>query len=256
MNKNKIINNIELLYNLTFKTKSYRKNFDLITKDEHIITEYEGNIGELRIGEKKPPEIIGEFGYSVWNIGNGRLLDVDFDTLIDKYSNDDTYECLKQVSNDNLFDVRDYNRVVFIHSLILKNDYKKRGISEEFIETIYREFYDDNTAILILAKPLQNNMNYEDFYLNLKTVDYFNISGDTQALKRIPASDYYSLRELYDRNDDEYNEYKIFAVADRCGFKRIGESYLFKFFPENTVERLLTKMDIYNEIRKKQEEEK
>lgn len=251
MDKDKIINNIKLLYNLTFITKSYRKNFDLISKDEHIITEYEGNIGKLEISKKKQPEIIGEFSYSVWDIGNGKLLDVDFNKLINKYSIDDTYEYLKQITEDGLFDILDYNKVVFIHGLILKNEYKKRGVTEEFIETIYREFYNEKTAILLLAKPIQNNPVYEDFYLNIKTVDYFNVSDNSYSLEKIPASEYYSFHELYEKTDDEYNEYKIFALADRCGFKKIGDSYLFKFFPDKTIERLLFKMETYNNIIKK-----
>ena len=46
-------NNNTLISNLSFKTKCYRKNYDLTIPDEHIITEYEGEISLLRINEKK-----------------------------------------------------------------------------------------------------------------------------------------------------------------------------------------------------------
>lgn len=244
-----IVKNIGLLYNLSFKSRCYRKNFDLFTDNEHIVTEYDGNISKLRIGKKKQPKIIGEFGYSVWNIKLGKLLNVDIDELINKFSNDVTYMNLRYVIDNDHFNINDYDRVVFIHSLIIKNDYRKHNVTEEFIETIYREFYDERTAIIALAKPLQNNGTDEKYYLNVKTVDYLNISGDTQTLKRIPASEYYSLHDLYKKNDDEFNEYKIFAIANRCGFDRLGGSYLFKFSPEKTIKRLLFKMGLYGKIK-------
>jgi hypothetical protein len=249
--KTQILDNIKILYNLSFKTRCYRKNFDLIVEDEHIITEYEGNIGVLQIKNQKPPVVIGEFGFSMWNIDLAKMLDIDLDTLINRYSDEDTYNNLKTVINDGLFNINKYKKIVFIHSLILKNDYKKKNITEEFIEMIYRDFYDKDTAIIALAKPFQTNKVFENFYLNIQTVKYLQKTGDTQNMKRIPASAYYSIRDLYNKNDDEYNEYKIFALAQRLGFTRIGNSYLFEYNPNKTVERLKVKSKIYKEIIKK-----
>jgi hypothetical protein len=84
-----------------------------------------------------------------------------------------------------------------------------------------------------------------DYYLNHhRAMEVFKEIDDEGNLEKTktPAYQYYSLKNLHSKDDIEYNEYKLFAVADRCGFIRIGESRLFQFNPDKTIVRLLIKM--------------
>jgi len=239
---------ISIWSNLTFKTRAYRKNYDLITDDENIITEYDGTVGLLRLGEKKSPLIIGEYGFSVWNIELGKMLGIDFNKLLFAHRIEDTYDELRKAIADKLIDITEYRRVVLIHSLMLRADARKHGISEEFVEMIYRDFYDESYAIIALVKPFQNNPIDADYYFERKSVIINDVSCDVEKADNIPATEYYSLNELVNKNDREFNEYKLFSVASRCGFSRIGESYLFKYSPDQTIERLMDKVEMLKEF--------
>lgn len=235
--------NIRLWQNLTFKTNSYRKNYDLVTENENIITEYDGNVSLLRILEKKVPLIIGEYGFSVWNIQLGKLLGVNFDEIIKLYSLEMTYhELLKCIKNHQI-NISDYSRIVLIHSFILRPDFRKKNVTEEFVEMIYRDFYTPNTLILALVMPTQNNLIDQEYYFKHKFVEIKE--GVRDEIRQIPAHEYYKLEEILKKDDDELNKYKLFSVAQRCGFEMVGESYLFKFNPEKTIERIIEK---YTEI--------
>lgn len=223
--------------NLTFNIQSSHKNFDLISENENFITECEGNVSEIRFSENKLPRIIGEFRLSVWNIALGTLLNADFPKLFMDYILDDTYSEFISLIHNKQFKINEYNKIIFIHSFVLIEKYRKKGITEEFIEMIFREYYDKKFAIIFLVKPLQNNANeYDTFskYKSIKCKEYFYENESYY----IPAIEYYSLNNLSLKTDNELNEYKLFSIAINCGFKRIGESHLFIFSPENTINRM------------------
>lgn len=236
--------NIRFLSNLTFKTSTYRKNFDFITNSENIITECEGNVSLLRINEKKSPLIIGEYGFSVWNIRLAKMLNIDIIKLIKDYHDESTYDELLKIVDSGLLEIDKYKKIVLLHSLVVRADYRKRNITEEYVEAIYRDYYDDDVAVLALVKPFQNNENDRDYYYNHKLVNLIRATNQIQAPEKIPASEYYSLDEFNSKEDDEFNEYKLFSVATRCGFNRIGDTYLFKFHPEKIINRMLNKFNI------------
>lgn len=238
--------------NLSFKTRCYRKNFDLITDGENIITEYSGVINELRITERKPPNVIGEYGFSVWNIEHAKMLNINVNKLIKEYGVDNAYLELNYLIENGLFDVNKYKKIVIIHSLIIRKEYRKRGVTEEFIESIYRDYFDTNTLIIAYVIPVQNNSNEYDFYSNHNFIENINFIGDKGVIEKIPASEYYSLNELYNKEDVESNEYRVFSVAAKCGFERIAESHLFKFFPEKTLVRMLAKYKNKYNVQEKQ----
>ena len=138
---------LDLLNRLSFKTKIYRKNFDLINNDDNFISECDGKISEMRALEMKPPLIIGEYHLSVWNFGLAKEFNVDLNKLMFNYSSYDTYsELIREIKNGDL-NINDFNKILFIHTLILNKKYRKRGVTEEFIEMLYRDFYDDKTLI-------------------------------------------------------------------------------------------------------------
>ena len=231
--------NLELWSNLTFKTVCYRKNFDMITKNEHIFTEYDGNVTMLRLKENSKPLTIGEYGFTMINIGLAKLLNIDYIELIKEYSADSiTYEKLMNCISDKEFNINNYKKIILIHSLVITSKYRKRGVTEEFVEAMYRDFYDKDTAIIALVLPVQNNASDDDYYTNHKSIPVIKKIGGVETTEKVMASEYYSLPDLYEKKDSEYNELKLFSIASKCGFNRIGESNLFQFTPEITIERL------------------
>jgi hypothetical protein len=233
--------------NITFKTQGYRKNFDMINVNENFITEYDGTITEIRINNRKPPRPIGEYGFSVWNIGLGKRFAVDFNKLIKEHSFENTYAELIRVIKKKEIDIKEYKKIVLVHTFILHKDYRKHGIVEEFVEMLYRDFYCEGVAIIMLVKPFQDNPIDADFYFNRKQL-VIRDSLDFSKSTTVSATEYYSLNELIEKKDTELNEYKLFAIANRCGFQRINESYLFLFSPEKTEARLLEKQKFLQHV--------
>jgi hypothetical protein len=222
--------------NITFKTQGYRKNFDLVNDNENIITEYEGTVSEIRIQEDKPPLIIGEYGFSVWNIGLGKKLGVNFDKLIKEHAVENTYGELIDVIKKKDLNIDEYSKLVLVHTFVVRKDYRKRGITEEMVEMLYRDFHSDDVAIIALVKPFQNNPIDADFYSKRKSVvvrERLKMAGT-----KVPAMEYYSLDELLKYTDTELIEYKLFSIASRCGFRRIDSSFLFILSPEKVLNRI------------------
>jgi len=240
------IDNWNIWNSLTFKTLSYRKNFDLIIKNENIITEHVGTITMLNIFKRIPPTLVGEYGFSVWNVGLGRLTNINIKKLIKAHYLEDTYDELIKLINDDKLDLNKYNKLVLIHSLIIHPDFRKRGITEEFIESMFRDFHDNNTAIIMLCKPIQDNKINADYYFNDKIVQVRTELG----FNNVPAMEYYTLNKLMDNKDTETNEYKLFAIAKKCGFERIADSHLFLFRPLPILSRFKEKGDVQDKINK------
>ena len=237
----------KLWNNVTFKTLAYRKNFDIISTNENIITLYDGMVSEIRLEKRKPPRPVGEYGFSVWNIDLGKKLNVNLEQLIRAHDSENTYSELFDVIKKNVIDVRDYKKIVFVHTLVLNKDYRKHGITEEFVEMLYRDFYCEDTAIIMLVKPFQDNPIDADFYFNSKAVlirETLNKAMDFS----VSAREYYGLDELVKKTDTEMNEYKLFTVASDCGFRRINDSFLFLFSPENTLERMQEKLKYSQQV--------
>lgn len=236
------ISNWNIWVNLAFTTRSFHKNFDLISDNENFITECEGTISEIRIEEHKLPRIIGEYRLSIWNTGLGISFNTDFKKLIEEYSFDDAYSEMNNIINNNQFHINYYRKIIFIHSIVLMEEYRKHEITEEFIETIFREYHAKNTAIIALVKPIQNNINEYDTYSKCKTIlikEYYH-SLDNEV---VPAVKYFSLNKLNQKKDIELNNYKLFSKATDCGFKRIENSHLFVFSPEKIKKRMQMKYD-------------
>lgn len=230
-------------YNITFKATKYVKNFDLVTLNDNIITEYDGELLDIRIDENKPPFIAGEFGVSEWNIKLAIKLGIDIIQLLKDNEGQDIYDELRGVIKTDI-DIYKYNKVILIQNLILHPNYKKRGLTEEFIEFVYRGFYDDNNIIIALVKPLQDNPIDIDFFLNQKQVELRRVPKNYHDVQLVSARAYYSVDELFKKSDVEMNEYKLFALANKCGFNRINDSYLFMFTPDKILQRIYEKKEI------------
>ena len=230
-----------LLTNIAFKTQAHRKNYDFVVQYENIITEYQGTISKLRIVEQKPPVIIGEYSFSVLNMTTARLFEADVYKLIKDYSDEDVYkEMLYALDNGYLYYdglYKDTGKVVLLHSYVLHPDHRNQGVTEELIEMLHREFYTMDNTIIALVKPFQENLVDADYFLNKRTVEVRDtLRGESRY---IPALDYYSFADFLKETDTEMIEYKLFGIANRCGFNRLGNSHLFIYTPDNTIKRML-----------------
>lgn len=236
-----------LLNKLTFKTTSYRKNFDLSFKNENFITELEGIINKIKIGEKKLPLLIGEYGISVWNIGLAKSFDIDLIDVLKKHSIENSYQELNNLLYNDKISLDNVNKLIIIQNLIIHPEYRKKQISEEFIEFLYRDYYyGDNNKMIWFVKPIQDNTVDWDYYYNKKIISLKERIDDVSD-KKISAYDYYDLKNIVKKDDTEENEYKLFTVASKCGFKRIGESHVFDFKPNNIINRIELKNKEFKE---------
>jgi len=234
--------------NITFKTQGYRKNFDLVTENENIISEYTGTISLLRYSENKPPVIIGEYTFSVWDISLAEILHIDLNKLLDAHHMVNAYIELIKMVRAGKININDYDKIVLIHSLVVHPEFRKFGITEEFIEFIYRDYHFEKTAILAIVQPFQNNSNDLDYYMNQKTVLVRDEFGAVNKFDAIPACEYYSLYGFIKKVDTEMNEYKLFALANKCGFSRLNESHLFTLDTEKVINRIKEKNKLQSKI--------
>ena len=228
----------DTIQNLSFNNKLYKTNYDLIIPNDNIITESDGTIYKLRIKEKKPPLFVGEYNLSIWNLKLGYLLNADIQEMIKKFSQEESYLELNNIINDKSFDINNYNKLIIIHSVVIKKEYRKNDVLNELIESIYREYNDDKTAILMYVKPIQYNKLEFELFSKIKEYD----SNDDIHLK-ISGKEYYSLNELETDTDAELNELKLFQRVHDCGFDRIENSKLFILSEDFILNRIITKID-------------
>lgn len=231
---------------LTFKTSGYHKNFDLLIKNENIITEYSGTVSLIRLNKKLAPLPIGEYSFSVWNLDLAKKIKANINKLIKTYGQDNIYvEIVDMIKNKKL-QTMNYQKIVFIHSFILHPDYRKKEITEEFIESMHKGYYDDKNndiGIIVFVKPVQDNKIDLEYYRDSRTVKL----RETHVLSdytELPAYDYYKIDDLLKKNDTEINEYKLFSVASKCGFSRINDSHLFIYSPDKITVRMDEKQKI------------
>jgi hypothetical protein len=243
-------NKFEFWKNVVFRTKSYYNNYDNFIDGDNIITEQSGMISDLRINERKPPIPIGEFSISIWNISLSKLLNLNIKNLIHELKSEETYQELDDlIKYNSVYDrIINCSKLIIIHSLILKQDYRKKELTEEFFEIIYRNYYDGNTIILALVKPFQKNVGLYNYLMDTKTVEVKNNLKNPNDFVIYPASTYYSLNSFLDKNDHELNEYKLFSIAAKNGFCRINESNLFEYSPNKTIDRLFQKHKKINSL--------
>lgn len=227
---------------LTFKTTTYRKNFDVLIDGENIITEHIGTISKIQMFERKPPIILGDYGFTSLNIKIARDLKINVAELVEEFNPQLAYEQLETIMKYNSFNIYNYDKVIIIQNLVIGKEYRKMGVVEEFIEMLYREYYNEKTAIIALVLPFQYNPFDFEYYNKYKTIPQKDEIGKDIPSTEVLAMKHFSLDKLVEEKDDrETNEYKLFAVADRCGFTRIGDTYLFMYNPEKTQKRLMEK---------------
>lgn len=223
--------------NLSFTHKFYKTNFDLINKNDNIITECECVINKLRIKEKLPPLLVGECNLSIWNLKLGFLLNADIPSLIHKFRLQDSYLELYNVIQDKKHNINGYNKIIIIHNVIIKKEYRKHDVLNELIESIYRDYNDEKIAIIMYVKPIQ--FNKHDFELFSQIKNFITYENHLE----ISGKEFYSLDELEKITDVENSELKLFQRAHDCGFDRIEDSNLFILSEDFILNRLIMKID-------------
>lgn len=233
---------------LTFRTTSYRKNYDLEFLNDNFITEHEGVISEIRLAEKKPPFIIGEYSISIWNFELANIFNVNLFPIFAQYEYEMAYEEILRAIDQNLLNLKSVDKLIVLKNLIIHPDYRKKGVTDEFVEFLYRDYYlGGNNKMVVLVKPLQDNFVDFDYYTTKKpNFKIRELSGEEFSYKNISPQKYFAINDLTKKEDSEYNEYKLFAVASRCGFRRIGETCVFEFTPNNIIEHIRLKREEVN----------
>lgn len=237
MNYSKKLKDMRLYNGLTFKTLLLGKNYDLDIRGDNLISEYDGTITYKDHSNKKKPEDIGEYGISVWNIGLANQLGVDIigDTLP---SNEiiDIYREFEYALDNKTIDLSELmpSKLVFVHNLILKPQYRNKGVVNEFVEFVYRNFYSDiENMVLFLVKPIQTNPLELFYFLENEK------KGNNQ----------YQIKKLLEYDDIEMIEYKLFNTARKSGLKRIDdETYLFELIGDEVFERIKKKQESIKKI--------
>jgi hypothetical protein len=239
--------NWNLWNGITFKTINYRRNFDLSVENDSIISEHDGYVSLIRMNDDLPPITIGEFGLSIWNIELAHQLNVNLTELLDYHKAECTYQELSKLSKA-IIDIHRFDKIVFITNFILHPEYRKLGITEEFVEYMLRDFYAKNQPVIALVKPLQDNPIDIDFFMNHNFVEVRHTLKRLHDVEMVSAREYYSITDLFKKDDREMNEYKLFALAIKCGFKRLNESHLFILSPDNMLQRIKEKKEIMRNV--------
>lgn len=235
----------DVINNLSFKTLTYHKNRDLMVNYDCAVTMHEGFVSVLRFLDRKMPLIIGEYNFMIIHLDYLRLIDGDLNDLVKISVDDVSYNELNNIIKSKSLDYLDskYDKILVINTLILKKEYRKVGVSEEFIEMLFRNYYNEKTLIYGLFMPMQNNRTDAELFLKERVVRIKNKSGNDSSYDIVPAADYYSLHDILNmKPDDEYNELKVFSIATRLGFSRLSDdSYLFEFKPNKTIQRIVSR---------------
>jgi len=225
---------LDVLKKIIFKSKTYYRNFDFIDNNELFISEHQGIISYNRMDENKYPLQVGEYYFTIYNTGLAKLCNIDLikNNLL-KHKNEGSYVDLIDIikhSNNFKKNIKTYNKIIYINNFILKDEYKKLGITEEFSEFLFKNYYDDNTLILWLIKPIQLILDDFEYFMKEKIIEVKS-SIKNKYIEQILAKEYYMLDKYININDIEMNTYLLFDKAIKCGFKRIMNSYIFKYEP-------------------------
>lgn len=222
--------NIKIHNGLTFRTFLFGKNYDVDLRGDNLISEYDGTISYKNYSNKKKSEIIGEFAVSVWNLELANKLGVNIiEEMLPTNEIIDTYREFEYALDNKVIDLSEIipNKLVFVHNLILKPEYRNKGITNEFVEFIYRNFYSEiETLVLFLVKPIQTN-----------PMELFFFSENEKN-----GDDKYKIKKLLESDDLEMAEYKLFNLARKSGLKRIdNETHLFELVGDEVFERIKAK---------------
>lgn len=203
---------------ITFKTTSYCRNFDMFDDNDDTVCDVEGRMTKLNTSTTTT---IGIFDYSIINLNLSRLLKYDIKKMLYSrgFSSGDEYllesfASLFELIKSNNLDTSLYSKLVLVHMLAIKKEYRGLDMVQQFTEYLYRNHYDVNTGILVHVKPFQYNFIGKDNYLDERNVESNN--------KSYLLCDYFNLEMFSIEDDYEMSNYKLFSIAKKVGFNRVS----------------------------------
>jgi len=216
--------------NISYKINSYPNNNDLAYYNDCYITNHDGFIYLKNFDNNNMPQLIGEFFISTLNIEIIKQLNVNIINVFKNYTNEILYSELLKVIYQKELNIFKYSNIVIVQSLVIKKEYRKKKIFNDFVEMLFREYYNNNTLIILLVLPFQKNPIDYKYYKQKKQIIKTKSNDIT-----INAFDYYNLYEFEQTNDDELCELKLFSHASKMGFSRISNTHIFILNKPNII---------------------
>lgn len=227
--------NMNFLSELSFHYDLIHKNFGMIDADEPFDLFYDGTITKLRSESGGYPETIGIFFLNVLNIGNARMFNAH-DSLLDSFKDracllEDAGFGLGALIDDANIDFQHKDKIIFLKSVIVHPKYRKMGVFEELIKSIYMSFNSPNSLFIVAGKPLQSIDGELDFMSELIWDVWEHDHSLYKEKTAINVGNYFKLDSL--PANDEMNEYKIFAKLQGMNMKKYGDTPFFYYDNNN-----------------------
>lgn len=187
--------------------------------------------------ESKPRNPIGQFAILEYNNILASYFDVKIPDIID--GNIDILKEFHEYYTSNYDKIKEkYERVYLVYPLILKEEYKKHNITQEFVNYIFKSHYSINNLILFLVSPIQSNKENYNIIKDYGEVEIIE-NLDSEKTKWVKTVDYYEMEKLKNKYDDmEYSTYKLYSLANKCGLKRIDNTNLFFLSEKSIIEKI------------------
>lgn len=225
-----------ILKKLTFTSIGHHKNYDFMFKDESYFNGFEGKITKLRVNEKLKPEVIGCYEFEMWRNDISEQLGLNLNDYLYRFKDYSDFYHITDIIDDKKIDLKKYDKIVFVNTLMLKSEYRGMDVTSEFVEYMYRNYFDRQTLMLFLIKPVQNNLDFNDIYNN-STIKL----EDGSVIKK---SKLFELNKFIDL-DFEISEFKLFNLAKKSGLERINGSNIFMLNPTKVLTRMANKHEYF-----------
>lgn len=221
----------EFVTELTFQYDLKHKNYGMIHVDEPFDMVYDGTITKLRSDTGGYPETIGIFILNVFNLGNAKLFDTKehlLDTIKYRCSlEEDAGFGMRELIDDEDFGFKEKDKIIFLKSVIIHPRYRKKGVFEELVKSIYITHHSPNSLFILAGRPLQSIKGELEF-MSESTWDVWEHKDAKYNEKvEINVGEYFELNTL--PSDDEMNEYKLFAKFQAMKMKQFKNTPFFYY---------------------------
>lgn len=217
---------------IVFEVTTRTSNVDVLTPNDSMITICDGIIRDV-----KPNKTIkiGDFNINIIHIGMADILNVKFDDIIKGLAFGELCDDLTTINNDNSTHLNSYKKVIIVSAFILIKKYRKKNILDEFLEFLYKNYYNKDYLILFQALPFQYNE------IMSELVFTFNATDSKGKITDNTIYDYYELNEFEKEDDQELNKFKLYGHMTKHGCKRIGDTDMFRFYPHYIENKIIDK---------------
>ncbi len=212
------------LKNLIFTNSELSTNHNLQAINK-FVTISDNNVMLNKTKERKPNELIGS--YKLININNRLHLKLNKNLFNFAGFRDEYVSSLKVLIENNIDIINErYDNIIFINNLILKKEYRGKGVFEEFVKHIYRTYFNSSTLIVFLIAPIQE---YKNLFFLYRVMFKVTIRDSLKSLtlKEIPMDEYYQLKDFDGNYDLEDVKLKLYSLAQKSGLDMYNVEGLF-----------------------------